>query len=54
MRNGALPSVMAFVAQASKPWSVEREAIFFTPHAPHLTACWLGTDAERHGQLRRL
>ncbi|MGO9809342.1 MAG: hypothetical protein ACLP53_00840 [Isosphaeraceae bacterium] len=37
MRNRALPSVMAFVAQASKPWSVEREAIFFTPHAPRPT-----------------
>jgi len=42
MRNRALSSVMAYVAQASKPWSVEREAIFFTPHAPRLTACWRG------------
>jgi len=37
MRNRALPSVMAFVAQASKPWSVRRFFSRPTPHAPRPT-----------------
>ncbi len=47
--RGDTLSVMAYVAQTSNPWSARR---FFS--APRPTAGWLGGDAARKSQLRRL